>query len=126
MTKPKVTEEDIRLTEALIGQSYGRLKTSVVKAPHDLVRPATNLIREHPFATAAAAAGIGLAAYKVVQTVSPKVVVKEVPAKAGGEAGASRGKQDITSAIISLAMPYVMNYLQQELGKMMAGRENTR
>lgn len=125
MTKSKVTEEDIRLTEALIGQSYGRLKTSVVKAPHDLVRPATNLIREHPFATAAAAAGIGLAAYKVVQTVTPKVVVKEVPAK-GGEAGGSKGKPDITSAIISLAMPYVMNYLQQELGKMMAGRETPR
>ena len=125
MAKPRVTEEDILLTEALIGQSFARLKTSVAKAPHDLVSPMTTTIREHPFATAAAAAGAGMIAFRVINMFMPKVVVKEVPAKHKITVKEG-GQSNLTGQIMSIAMPYVMGFVQQELGKMMAGREQHR
>ena len=123
MAKHKVTEEDLRITEALIGNAYGRLKTSLTQAPHDLVRPATSAIREHPFVAAAAAAGIGMAAYQAVRVMTPKVVVREVVTDTSGKQLEERSHTDLKSQLISIAMPYVMNYLQQELNKMMAGKE---
>jgi len=125
VAKPRVTEEDIRLTEALIGQSFARLKTSVAKAPHDLVSPATTTIREHPFATAAAAAGAGMIAFRILNMFMPRVVVKKVPAqhKITVKEG---GQSTLTSQVMSIAMPYVMGFVQQELGKMIAGREQHR
>ena len=124
MAKHKVTEEDIRLTEALIGQSFGRLKTTVTKAPHDLIRPATSTIRDHPFMTTAAAVGTGIVAFKIIRLFTPRVVVKEVPAKhnitvqEGGGGGGS-----MVSQLLALAAPYAVSILQQELGKMMAGQQ---
>ena len=46
----RVTEEDLHVTEALIADSFGRLKRSIAEAPHEAIRPAANMIREHPFA----------------------------------------------------------------------------
>jgi hypothetical protein len=122
-----VTEEDIRITEALIGNAFGRLKTSVAQAPHELVRPATSAIREHPFVTAAAAAGVGMAAYQLVRIVTPRVVVREVVTDTSGKKLEEKSQAaDLKSQLLSLAMPYIVGYLQQELGKMMAGREASR
>lgn len=126
MAKRKVTEEDIRLTEALIGNAFTRLKTSVAEAPHELVRPATSAIREHPFVSAAAAAGIGMAAYQVVRIITPRVVVREVVTDTSGKKLEEKSHADLKSQLLSLAMPYIVSYLQQELGKMMAGRETAR
>ena len=125
MVKHKVTEDDILLTEALIGQAFARLKTSVAKAPHEMVSPVTTTIREHPFATAAAAAGAGMIAFRILNMFMPKVVVKEVPAqhKITVKEG---GQSTLTSQVMSIAMPYVMGFVQQELSKMVAGREQHR
>ncbi|WP_048198427.1 hypothetical protein [Methanocella arvoryzae] len=121
MAKHKVTEEDIRLTEALIGQSFGRLKTTVARAPHDLIRPATSTIRDHPFMTTAAAVGTGIVAFRIIRMLTPRVVVKEVPAKHNITVQEGGGGGSMVSQILALAAPYVMGVLQQELGKMMAG-----
>ena len=40
----RVTEEDLRITEALIAQSYSRLKQSVIQTPS---RAANPLVRQH-------------------------------------------------------------------------------
>lgn len=127
MAKHKVTEEDIRLTEALIGQSFGKLKNTVTEAPHKLVRPATSTIRNHPVATTAAAVGMGIVVAQVIKMFTPRVVVKEVPAhpvqhkitvkEGGGQPGS------LTSQLMSLAMPYIVGFVQQELSKVMVSRE---
>lgn len=126
MAKIRVTEEDLRLTEALIGQSFARVKASVAEAPHELVRPATSAIREHPFIAAAAATGVGVAAFQVLRMLTPRVVVKEVATDATGEVREARKGADLTSQAISLVTPYIMGYLQQELAKWVASREQHR
>lgn len=123
MAKHKVTDEDIRLTEALIGQSFGRLKTSVTKAPHDLIRPATSTIRDHPIMTTAAAVGTGLVAFKLIRMFTPRVVVREVPAHHNITVQEGGGGGNMVSQLLALAAPYVVGVLQQELGKMMAGQQ---
>ena len=38
-THRRVTEEDLHVTEALIADSFGRLKRSIAEAPHEAIRP---------------------------------------------------------------------------------------
>ena len=53
MKNPRqITEEDILVTEALIAESYGRLKKSVVQAPSRALGSVGGTIRNHPFAAA--------------------------------------------------------------------------
>jgi hypothetical protein len=63
----RVTEEDLHVTEALIADSFGRLKRSIAEAPHEAIRPATDMIREHPFATTTAAAGAGVIMFQLAK-----------------------------------------------------------
>lgn len=120
--RKKVTEEDIHITEALIADSFSRIKKSVIQAPHDLVRPATNIVKEHPFATTATAAGAGIVAYQLIRLFMPRVVVKEVQVQPQAEVkGVARGRSDMTSQLLSLATPYIASYLQQYVGKIIAG-----
>ena len=117
--KQKVTEEDLIITKALIGQSFSRVKAAVSNAPSELVRPATTVVREHPLATTAAAAGAGVILFQVMRLLIPRVVVKEVEHGAGGKVREKAVQPDLTSQVISIAMPYVIGIIQQELGKMM-------
>jgi len=122
VAKSKVTEEDLRLTEALIARSFLRVKTSIASTPAELLTPAKNTIREHPFAATATAAGTGLIIYEIIKMASPKPPVREVsldrPARVMGSPGA-----DIKSQVVSTVLPYVASYIQQELGRYLASRE---
>lgn len=110
----RVTEEDLHVTEALIADSFGRLKKSIAEAPHEAVRPAANLIREHPFVAAAAAAGAGMVAFQVFRMVAPG------PAPKGQE---KRGDKSsgLIAQLLPMAAPYIASMLQQQLGKALSG-----
>ena len=64
--RKQITEEDLLVTEALIAESYGRLKKSVVEVPHQALGSVGGTIRKHPFAAAAAAVAVGIGAYMMV------------------------------------------------------------
>lgn len=118
----RVTEEDLHVTEALIAESFGKIKQSVLSAPRNAVQPATSLIREHPFATAATAAGAGLVAYELIRLVTPRVVMKEISVQPQVEVKeAGRRREDMTSQLLALATPYLVGYLQQYVGRMVSG-----
>ena len=113
-THRRVTEEDLHITEALIADSFGRLKRSIAEAPHDAVRPAADLIREHPFASTAAAAGAGVLMFELAKAFAPRPSRKKE--RKGGAFGAG-----LLGQLTSLAAPYVASMLQQQLGRALAG-----
>jgi hypothetical protein len=111
----RVTEEDLHVTEALISDSFARLKTSIAEVPHEAIRPASNLIREHPFAATAAAAGAGVVAFQLVKVMF---------AAGGHHKEAHRGRgigTGIMAQLIPLVAPYITSALQQQLGKALSG-----
>jgi hypothetical protein len=111
----RVTEEDLHVTEALIADSFARLKRSVAAAPHEAIRPAADIIREHPLAATAAAAGAGVIAFQLVKAMlGSRAHHKEAP----------RGRGigiDVLGPLMSLAAPYITSVLQQQLGKALSG-----
>jgi hypothetical protein len=116
-----VTEEDLLITEALIAESYGRLKQSVVQAPSRALRSAGHSISEHPFAAAAAATAAGIIAYKLLGLLTPRVVVKEADVQPHTTVKTARSRPDlmreVVSVILPLAAPYVAGLIQSYLGK---------
>jgi hypothetical protein len=111
-----VTEEDLHVTEALIADSFARLKRSIAEAPHEAVRPATNVIRDHPFAATAAAAGAGLIAFEVAKVAFGS-------RRRSKETGKSRHGVDVLGPLLSLATPYITSMLQQQLSRAMSGEK---
>ena len=112
----RVTEEDVRVTEALIADSFDRLKSSIAHAPGDALRPALDVVREHPFAATATAVGAGALAYKLLRMAAPR--------SRSGAKGRSL-KSSMASQLLALATPYVASYLEQQLGRALAGRKES-
>jgi hypothetical protein len=115
MTAPRrVTEEDLHVTEALIADSYARLKRSIAEAPRQAVSPAADMIKEHPFAATATAAGTGLLVSQLV-----KMFTQESPRGAGHKAEHKGGgtRSDLTSKVLSLATPVIVSVIQQRLSR---------
>jgi hypothetical protein len=110
-----VTEEDLHVTEALIADSFARLKRSIAEAPHEAIRPAANAIREHPFATTAAAAGAGVIMFQIAKMAFGSRTPRR-------EAHKGRGiGMDIVGQLLPLAAPYITSMLQRQLGKALSG-----
>ena len=124
----RVTEEDLLITEALIAESYGRLKQSVVQAPSRALRSAGRAIIGHPFAAAAAAAGAGVIVYKLLGLLTPRVVVEEADVQPHATVKAAGSRPDlmmeILSVILPLAAPYVAGLIQSYLGKIHPGERD--
>ncbi|HMK45234.1 MAG TPA: hypothetical protein VK436_01280 [Methanocella sp.] len=121
MAKSKVTEEDLRLTEALIARSFLRVKATIANTPTELLTPAKNTIKEHPIAATATAAGAGLIIYEIIKMASPKPAIREVPP--ARPIRTENPGTDIKSQIVTAALPYVASYLQQEIGRYIASKE---
>jgi hypothetical protein len=120
----RITEDDLKATEAMIAMSFNNLKASVRKGPENLLKPVTNPVRDHPFATIAAGIGLGLIIHEAIKIATPKVVVKKVPASSEAAPKAERHKRpDYMSEIIRMAMPYAVSYLQKELPRMLSGKK---
>mgnify|MGYP007088152919 CR=1 FL=1 len=113
----QITEEDILMTEAMIARSYGRLKRSVVQAPSRAFSSAGETVRKHPFATAAAAVGAGIALFGLFRLVTRQGAVRDT--FAGGRERGSRPDmtREILSMLIPLVAPYVTGYLKDYLAK---------
>jgi len=115
----RVTEEDLLITEALISQSYGQLKQSVVMVPTRACRSVGQTVRQHPFATAAAAVIAGAGMYGIFKMMSSRSTGLEAP-------GRSRVSQqndmkrpnmmhELLLLMIPLAAPYIMDYIRKYL-----------
>jgi hypothetical protein len=114
-TSRRVTEEDLHVTEALIADSFARLKRSITEAPQDAIRPMTSMVREHPLAATAAAAGAGVVAYQLAKMIFASGPVRKETRKGKGILG------DIMGQGLSMAAPYIASVIQHQLGKALTG-----
>jgi len=116
----RITEDDLLATEALIAESYSRLKQSVIQAPSRTFRSVGQTIKEHPVETAAAATVVGLIAYGLIRAMKPRVVYDKVqepahaPVKKGGYPDLVK---EILSVMLPLATPYIAGYIQKYMSE---------
>ena len=112
----KSTEEDLLVTEALIAESYGRLKKSVVQAPSRALGSVGGTLSRHPFAAAATAILGGIAAYVIITRMTSHVAVAE------RKRDTSRPDfmHEMLSMIIPLAAPYITGYIQKYIGRILS------
>jgi|GEM_PF-812146 len=122
ISRDAVTEEDLKATEEQIMVSYAGLKRAILNIPSEAAKPVTDTIREHPYASVAAAAGAGFLAFRLARQLFP-VVVREAPGKHAMEVK-ERKKPSLASRIISRAVPiitpYIANYVQNEVSELMS------
>lgn len=110
--RKRITEEDLRVTEALIAESYADLKSSVMKAPEKAMKPVADIVRDHPMAAAATAVGAGLIAYQMFRTMSPKH-------EAHAHGGDKKPKSSLLTQLLSLATPLIpvaIQFAEKEFG----------
>ncbi|MDP2796488.1 MAG: hypothetical protein Q8N94_03130 [Methanoregula sp.] len=115
----RITEEDLLVTEALIAESYGRLKKSVVEAPARVLVPISQMISEHPLEAAATAVGGGIAAYGIARMVTLRNCAEEGKKRHDKKKKDKRRHDpvmDILSALLPLAIPYIASYLEKYMG----------
>ena len=119
-TRKRVTEEDLLVTEALIGKSYSQLKQSVIQAPSRAFTSAGLTARQHPYATAGAAIVAGVALYGIFKMVSSHTSSHGAPGGSGSpqnDTGHPDLMQQILPMPIPLVVPYIGGYIQKYLGK---------
>jgi hypothetical protein len=117
-SRRRITEDDLLVTEALIAESYGRVKKSVVQAPSRALGSVGGTIRNHPFAAAATAIVGGIAAY---------VIITRMTSHGAGqtrERSHSDLMHEMQAMIIPLAAPFVMRYIQKYLGSILSSESS--
>jgi hypothetical protein len=112
----QITEEDVLLTELLLARSYGRLKDSVVREPTRALSSAGSIVKSHPYATAAAAAGVGLVLFGLYRQMTGSG--KKHGAGKRGHKSHSNMTTDIISMALPIVTPYLASYLEKHLGSM--------
>ena len=126
----RVTEEDLLITEALIADSYIRLKQSVVQAPARAYRSVGRTVREHPLEATIAAAAAGTAGYGIINLVTSYASAKK--AQEGPRVTITMekdtGRQDLMREmlpiIIPLVAPYLSGYIQKFMGEIPSGKRD--
>jgi hypothetical protein len=121
----KITEEDLLVTEALIAESYGQLKKSVIQIPSRALGSVRETITRHPFAAAGTAVGAGLAAYWLFKMITPHSVSKEPDRETNQRSGSGSRHPDylmkVISLIIPLVIPFVTGYLKKYIEGILQG-----
>jgi hypothetical protein len=117
----RVTEEDLLVTEALIAESYGSLKRSVVQAPSRAFRSVGQTAKEHPFATAATAVVAGVVVYGIIKMITSRSAAQESPKSSRKDTARPDIMHEMLSMMIPLAAPYVTGYIQKYLGRILSG-----
>lgn len=115
----QITEHDLLVTEALIAESYGRLKKNIFQSPAKILGPLSQTISEHPIEAAATAVGGGIAAYGIARIMTTGNSEKEGKKRHGKKKRARRRNDpimDILSALLPLAIPYIIAYLEKYMG----------
>jgi hypothetical protein len=125
--KKGVTEEDLKATEARIQGSFMGLKQAIADIPREAAKPVTDTVRKHPFLTVAASAGAGFLLYQLITSLKPrtKVIIKGTGVQ---QEIKEQRKRSLLSRIMSesltFAMPYITNFVQQEVSSMLAGKRH--
>ena len=122
----RITEEDLLITEALIAQSYGQLKQSVVQAPSRAFRSLGQTAHDHPYATAATAVVAGVAVYGIFKkmTATPPVQKEQENSPPSPQKETCRPPDylhDMLVMMIPLVAPYIASYVQKYLGSIQSG-----
>jgi len=115
----RVTEEDLLVTEALIAQSYGQLKRSVVQVPSRAYHSIGQTLHEHPYATAGTAVVGGAALFGIIKMMTSH--------SSGHQEARGREREqkdtchsdlmhEMLLMLIPLAIPYITGYVQKYLG----------
>jgi hypothetical protein len=119
-SRSRITEEDLLVTEALIAESYGRLKKSVVQVPSRALGFVGGTISRHPFAAAATAIVGGIAVYIIISRITSHVAI------AGQKRDRSRPDlmHEMLSMIIPLVAPSVTGYIQKYIGGILSGERD--
>jgi hypothetical protein len=124
----RVTQEDLLITEALIAQSYSKLKQSVIQAPSRAYRSVGQTVREHPYATAATAVVAGVAVYGIIKLVTSRASGNEAQGRSKGTIQKDTSRADLMHnmllMILPLAAPYISGYIQKYLGKILTGERD--
>lgn len=133
-TRRRVTEEDLLVTEALIAQSYGHLKQSVMQAPSRVCRSfgetVGQTIREHPYASAATAVVAGAGAYGVLNLMTSRSSVQESQGRSRDPIQNESSRPDLMHELlllmVPLAAPYITDSIQKYLGSILSGESDSR
>jgi hypothetical protein len=126
--RKRITEEDLLATEALIAQSFGQLKHSVIQAPSRALRSAEITARKNPLATAGVAIVAGVALYGIFKMVTSGPPSRGAPG--GGRSGVNeeRGHTDLIQQmlpmLLPLVLPYIGSYIQKYLGTIYTGQRD--
>ena len=114
----RVTEEDLLITEALIAQSYGKLKQSVVQIPSRAYNSVSQTLRDHPYATAGTAVVGGVAMYGIIKMLTSHDCASKESNRSSRQEGTSHMDilQHMLPIIIPLVTPYLAGYIQKYLG----------
>ncbi|MGA2934430.1 MAG: hypothetical protein ABSD81_04680 [Methanomicrobiales archaeon] len=124
----RVTEEDLLITEALIAESYGRLKQSVVQAPSRAYRSIGQTVREHPFATAATAVVAGAVVYGIIKLITSRASVQDAQERSRVTMQKDTSRPDFMHEmllmIIPLVTPYITGYIQKYIGRIQSGERD--
>ena len=127
-TRKRITEEDLLITEALIGKSYGQLKQSVTQVPSRAFRSAGQTARQHPYATAGAAIVAGVALYGIFKMMTSPASSHGASAGSGPsqkkDTGGSCLMQQMLPMLIPLVAPYIGGYIQKFMGTMYSGERH--
>ena len=103
----RVTEEDLLITEALIAQSYRQLKQSVIQAPSRAFRSVGQTVREHPFATAAAAVVAGVVVYGIFKLITSRTSVQEAKGRSPITVKKTTSSPDLIQEMLPMIIPIV-------------------
>jgi hypothetical protein len=118
-TRRRITEEDLLITEALIAQSYGQLKQSVIQVPSRAIHSIGQTVCRHPYATAGTAVVGGAAMYGLIKMMTSPGSVPEAPAQERVQAQKDTRHPDLMHEmllmLIPLAVPYITSYVQTYL-----------
>ena len=116
-----ITEEDLLVTEALIAESYGRMKKSVIQAPSRALTSVGGTIKSHPFAAAGTAVAAGIVAYELIRLITPRAVSEETEYDPRIRSRSEKRRPDlmmeVLSMIMPLAVPYITDYLKKYMGR---------
>jgi hypothetical protein len=124
----RVTEEDLRITEKLIAESYGTMKQSVIQAPSRASRSFGQTIRDHPFAAAGAAVVGGIIVYGIIKLLTSRASGQESGDRAltghKYETRAPEITHQVLSMMIPVVAPYITGYIQKYIARMMSGERD--
>ena len=114
----RITEDDLRITETLIAGSYLRTKQSVMQAPHRAYRSGEQIVRDHPYASAATVVVAGLVIYGIISMKGAHTSGARTPGSSAEFVQQQPSScldlmPEILAILIPLISPYITGYIQK-------------